>query len=121
MLSPSAIGLIKAEIARLEEARKECNDAGIQRVIEGWIEASSRGDRERFLRVCCCEKAPFPRAMWKGGLVLPKFGAKTERRQTHSFRNPILGPHLGTCDNTYLPCSDLPPSRKVYTNSALLS
>ena len=42
MLSPSAIGQIKAEIARLEEARKQCSDPGIVRVIEGWIEEQKR-------------------------------------------------------------------------------
>jgi hypothetical protein len=42
MLSPTTIGQIKAEIAILEEARKECNDAGIQRVIEGWIEEQKK-------------------------------------------------------------------------------
>ena len=38
MLSPGAIAQIKAEIARLEDARKQCNDEGIMKVIEGWIE-----------------------------------------------------------------------------------
>ena len=28
----------EAEIARLEESRKECYDAGISRVIDSWIE-----------------------------------------------------------------------------------
>ena len=37
MLSPDTIAQMKAEIARLEELRKICNDAGIQKVIEGWI------------------------------------------------------------------------------------
>jgi len=36
------MGQIKAEIARLEEARKQCNDASIQRVIEGWIEEQKK-------------------------------------------------------------------------------
>jgi len=42
MLSHSTIAQIKAEIARLEEARKGCNDDGIRRVIEGWIEEQKK-------------------------------------------------------------------------------
>jgi hypothetical protein len=38
MLSPGEIALIKAEINRLEEARQECRDNGIQKVIDAWIE-----------------------------------------------------------------------------------
>jgi hypothetical protein len=38
MLSPGQRAQIKAEIARLEEFRKQCNDVGIQKVIDGWIE-----------------------------------------------------------------------------------
>jgi hypothetical protein len=38
MLSRSARAQIKAEIERLEGARKICNDVGIRKVIEGWIE-----------------------------------------------------------------------------------
>lgn len=38
MLSPGEIAFIKAEIARLEKARKECRDGGIQQQIEIWIE-----------------------------------------------------------------------------------
>jgi hypothetical protein len=38
MLSPGEIALIKAEIARLEKARKECRDSGIQKQIDIWIE-----------------------------------------------------------------------------------
>jgi hypothetical protein len=37
MLSPSTIAQIKAEIARLEEARKQCRERGINKVIEEWI------------------------------------------------------------------------------------
>jgi hypothetical protein len=37
MLSPEAKAQIKAEIERLEELDKICNDGGIQKVIEGWI------------------------------------------------------------------------------------
>ena len=40
--SPKAIGLIRAEIARLEEAREQCNDIGIRRVIEGWIKEQKK-------------------------------------------------------------------------------
>jgi len=42
VLSPGAIAQIKAEIARLEEAREGCNDDGIRRVIEGWIEEQKK-------------------------------------------------------------------------------
>jgi len=42
VLSAAAIAQIKAEIARLEEARKQCNDEGIRRVIEGWIEEQKK-------------------------------------------------------------------------------
>jgi hypothetical protein len=38
MLSPGDIASIKAEIKRLEKARRECNDSGIQKQIEAWIE-----------------------------------------------------------------------------------
>jgi len=38
MLSRPARAQTKAEIERLEEARKICNDVGIRKVIEGWIE-----------------------------------------------------------------------------------
>jgi hypothetical protein len=37
MLSLDAIAQIKAEIARLGELRKICNDEGIQKVIYAWI------------------------------------------------------------------------------------
>ena len=37
MLSPGAKAQIKAEIERLEQARKDCSDVGIQKVIDGWI------------------------------------------------------------------------------------
>jgi hypothetical protein len=39
MLSPGEISLIKAEIERLEKARRECNDGGLQKVIDAWVEA----------------------------------------------------------------------------------
>ena len=38
MLLPGEIAQIKAEIARLEKARKECRDGGIQKQIDIWIE-----------------------------------------------------------------------------------
>ena len=38
MLSPGEIAFIKAEIKRLEKARQECNDSGIQKRIDVWIE-----------------------------------------------------------------------------------
>jgi hypothetical protein len=37
-LFPSTISQVNAEITKLEEAREQCDDAGIQRVIEGWIQ-----------------------------------------------------------------------------------
>jgi hypothetical protein len=42
MLSPSQRAQIKAEIAKLEEDRKMCNEAGIRKVIEGWIEEQKK-------------------------------------------------------------------------------
>jgi hypothetical protein len=42
MLSPSQTVQIKAEISRLEEYRKTCNDEGIRKVIEGWIEQQKK-------------------------------------------------------------------------------
>ena len=37
MLSPGEIAQIKAEIERLEKARKECTDSGIRQRIDVWI------------------------------------------------------------------------------------
>jgi hypothetical protein len=42
MLSPGEIAQIKAEIDRLEKARRECNDGGIRVRIEAWIEEQKR-------------------------------------------------------------------------------
>jgi hypothetical protein len=42
MLSSGAIAQIKAEIERLEDLRNKCNDHGIQKVIEGWIEEQKK-------------------------------------------------------------------------------
>jgi hypothetical protein len=51
MLSLDAIAQMKAEIARLGELHKICNDEGIRRVIEGWIteqkKALVEGTKER--------------------------------------------------------------------------
>ena len=38
MLSREEIANIKAEIERLEKALAECNDSGLQKQIEAWIE-----------------------------------------------------------------------------------
>jgi hypothetical protein len=38
ILSPGEIATIKAEIKRLEQARKDCTDGGIRRQIDVWIE-----------------------------------------------------------------------------------
>jgi hypothetical protein len=37
MLSPQQIAAINVQIEKLEYARKQCSDSGIQKVIEGWI------------------------------------------------------------------------------------
>jgi len=42
MLSPGAKAQIKAEIERLEELLKMCNDEGIKRVIQGWVEEQKK-------------------------------------------------------------------------------
>jgi len=42
MLSPGTKAQIKAEIGRLEELREICNDDGIQKVIQGWIEEQKK-------------------------------------------------------------------------------
>jgi hypothetical protein len=42
VLSLGAIAQIKAEIARLEEARKQCYDPGIQKVIDSFIEQQKK-------------------------------------------------------------------------------
>jgi len=38
MLSPGEIARIRDELKRLEEARENCNDGGIRKQIEAWIE-----------------------------------------------------------------------------------
>jgi hypothetical protein len=47
MLSPGQISLIKAEIERLEKARRECNDGGLQKVIEAWIDEQKEKLKEK--------------------------------------------------------------------------
>jgi hypothetical protein len=42
MLSPGEIAIIKAEIKRLEEARKDCTDGGIRQQIDVWIEEQKK-------------------------------------------------------------------------------
>lgn len=42
MLSPSQRAQIKAEIVKLEKEREICNEAGIRKVIEGWIEEQKK-------------------------------------------------------------------------------
>jgi hypothetical protein len=37
-LSPGLMATIKAEIKRLEKAREDCTDGGIQKRIDAWIE-----------------------------------------------------------------------------------
>jgi|HubBroStandDraft_5_1064220.scaffolds.fasta_scaffold03208_9 hypothetical protein len=38
VLSPEEVATIKAEIERLEKARRDCNDGGIRKRIDAWIE-----------------------------------------------------------------------------------
>jgi hypothetical protein len=42
MLSRGDVALIRAEIERLEKARKECTDSGLQKRIDAWIEEQKR-------------------------------------------------------------------------------
>ena len=42
MISRTDVGVIKAEIERLERARDECTDSGLQRRIDAWIEEQKR-------------------------------------------------------------------------------
>jgi hypothetical protein len=42
MPSPSQRAQIKAEIAKLEKEREICNEAGIRKVTEGWIEETEK-------------------------------------------------------------------------------
>ena len=42
MLTPGERAQIKAEIERLEKARKECADGGIRKRIDFWIEEQKK-------------------------------------------------------------------------------
>jgi hypothetical protein len=42
VLSPGEVATIKAEIEKLEKARRECNDGGIQKRIDDWIEEQKK-------------------------------------------------------------------------------
>jgi len=42
MLSPGEVAVIKAEIEKLEKARRECNDGGIRKRIDAWIEEQKK-------------------------------------------------------------------------------
>jgi hypothetical protein len=42
VLSLGEIAVIKAEIEKLEKARRECNDSGIQKRIDDWIEEQKK-------------------------------------------------------------------------------
>jgi hypothetical protein len=43
MLSPAEIAMIRAEIGRLEKARKDCTDSGLRK----WIEAAIEKQKEK--------------------------------------------------------------------------
>lgn len=42
MLSPQEVAIIRAEIERLENARKGFSDGSIQKLIDDWIEEQKR-------------------------------------------------------------------------------
>ena len=42
MLTPGEIAIIRPEIERLEKAREDCRDSGIQEIIDAWIEEQKR-------------------------------------------------------------------------------
>jgi len=42
MISRTDVAVIRAEIERLEKARDECTDSGLQRRIDAWIEEQKR-------------------------------------------------------------------------------
>jgi len=42
MLTPREVAIIKAEIDRLEKARKDCSDSGLKRWIETEIEKQKK-------------------------------------------------------------------------------
>jgi len=43
MLSPAEITMVRAEIERLEKARKDCTDSGLRK----WIEAAIEKQKEK--------------------------------------------------------------------------
>ena len=42
MISRSDAAVIRAEIKRLQKARDECTDSGVQKRIDAWIEEQKR-------------------------------------------------------------------------------
>jgi hypothetical protein len=42
MLSRTEIAKIRAELKQLQKARDNCNDSGIRKLIEAWIEAREK-------------------------------------------------------------------------------
>jgi len=42
MISRTEVADIRAEIERLQKARQECTDSGVQRQIDAWIEEQKR-------------------------------------------------------------------------------
>ena len=42
MISRSDVAVIRAEIQRLQKARDECTDSGVQKQIDAWIEEQKR-------------------------------------------------------------------------------
>ncbi|MGA3193389.1 MAG: hypothetical protein ABSD39_00170 [Terriglobales bacterium] len=42
MTTPEEVVKIRAEIEKLEKARRECADSGIQKRIDNWIEKEKR-------------------------------------------------------------------------------
>jgi hypothetical protein len=42
MISPGDVAIIRAEIARLEKARRECTSGGLRKRIEVWIDQQKR-------------------------------------------------------------------------------
>jgi hypothetical protein len=50
MLSPREIASIRDEIKKLEEARENCNDGGVRKRIEAWIEGTEAEARVRAIK-----------------------------------------------------------------------
>jgi hypothetical protein len=42
MISRNDVSVIRAEIERLQKARTECTDSGVQKRIDDWIEEQKR-------------------------------------------------------------------------------